>query len=240
MDDVAGPAAEDRMELVFTGDGETGRAAVLETLETVPVVPAPRTLADVSGQRRHVADLRRRDTLGRLGEHGIAIAHNGRTRHGIEGHQAADRQAACRRRPDLVEPFDRLQADEHVWRNQPLLHHPEQVAAAASDRDRSAGAVRLGDEGHRVRDVAWPGVGESLHARSPLPARAATIFSRVIGRSFMRTPIALNTALATAAGDGTLLDSPMLLAPKGPSPSSDSMKITSISGASRCVATRAP
>ena len=56
----------------------------------------------------------------------------------------------------------------------------------------------------------------------------------------MARPIALNTALATAAGAGTLLDSPMLLAPNGPRPSSDSMKMTSMSGASRWVATRAP
>ena len=50
----------------------------------------------------------------------------------------------------------------------------------------------------------------------PFAASAATILSRVIGRSFMRTPMALKTALATAAGAGTLLASPMLFAPNGP------------------------
>ena len=56
----------------------------------------------------------------------------------------------------------------------------------------------------------------------------------------MRRPIALKIALPTAAGAGSLLASPMLFAPNGPRPSSDSMKMTSISGASRCVRTRAP
>ena len=74
MDDVARAAAEDRVELVFAGEREAGVAAVLEARETVAEVPAPRPLADVAGERPDVADLRRRDALGRFGEHRVLRA----------------------------------------------------------------------------------------------------------------------------------------------------------------------
>ena len=90
---------------------------------------------------------------------------------------------------------------------------PEQIAAAAGERRRCGRSLlRLLDERHaRAARSRGVGVGEGFHAQ-----RLPEILSRVIGRSFMRRPMALKIALATAAGAGTLLDSPMLFAPNGP------------------------
>src|SRR5262249_44854134 len=119
--------------------------------------------------------------------------------------------------------------------------HPEQIAAATGDGHAATGVAALANQGDGLREIPRARVGKGFHDRAPVRAvSAATSLSRVIGRSFIRTPVAFATALATAAGAGTLLDSPMLFAPNGPNPSSDSMKITSISGASRCVEIRAP
>src|SRR5713226_717763 len=71
----------------------------------------------------------------------------------------------------------------------------------------------------------------------PPPAR---ILSRVIGRLLIRVPVALKIALAIAATDGMIGGSPSVFAPNGPYASSVSTKITSMSGASRWVATLAP
>ncbi len=144
----------------------------------------------------------------------------------VERDQPADGHAASLRR-HLVQAANGLEAHDEVGRDEALFHHPEQVAAAAGNRGGAAGLACVADERQRVCQIARVGVGEGFHARAP------RILSRVIGRSFMRVPVALKIAFATAAGAGSLLASPMLFAPNGPSPSSDSMKTTSISGASR-------
>ncbi len=84
---------------------------------------------------------------------------------------------------------------------------PQQIAAAARDGSVLAAGLRLLNQSERVRKIPRVGVGEGFHASAPM------ILSLVIGRSFMRLPIALKTALPTAATAGTLLDSPMLFAP---------------------------
>jgi acyl transferase domain-containing protein len=217
MHDVARPAAEDRVEGVLARDRITSRSAVLEALEAVPVVPAPGTLADVTGQRRGVADLRRRYALGRLGEHRILTPDLSVAAERIERHEPADRHTTAGRGLHLIEPLDGLQADEDIRCDEPVLHHPEQIAAATGKGDALLVLTRPRDDGNGVRGIARVDVGEGFHARTSFACdSAATILSRVIGRSFIRTPIALATALATAAGAGTLLDSPMLFAPNGP------------------------
>ena len=115
---------------------------------------------------------------------------------------------------DLIESFDRFQIDQNVGRDEPLLHH------ARADRCRRRRATPCGPP------AAPAGQASRRAARSRALAlvkvfmrsrpQRATILSRVIGRSFMRRPIALKIALATAADAGTLLDSPMLFAPNGP------------------------
>src|SRR5207244_7306507 len=145
----------------------------------------------------------------------------------------ADIHAAIHRL-HLIEPTDGLEVHEYIRRYDPLFDQTEQVASTADNRCRSTLLLRLLEEGDRVLEITSIGIGKSFHASAP------RILSRVIGRSFIRRPIALKIALATAATAGTLLDSPMLFAPSGPFPSSLSMKMTSISGASRCVSSRAP
>ena len=210
MDDVTGPAAEDRVELVLSGDGVADAAAVLQTVEAVPVIPAPRPLQHVAGNRRDVADLRRRDAFRRLREHAIPLPDDGMTADRIDRRCTADREAAALR-GDLIEPLDPSQADNHVWRDQAILHHAEHVAAAAGHSDGLSRPVRLLHRGDGALHISRARVPERFHVRAP-----DRILSRVIGRSLMRRPSALNTALPTAATAGTLLDSPMLFAPYGP------------------------
>src|SRR4029450_13791157 len=73
MDDIAGAAAEDRVELVLAGEREALIPAVLVALEAVPEVPTPRTLTHVAGDRADVANLRRRRAAGGLGEDGVSL-----------------------------------------------------------------------------------------------------------------------------------------------------------------------
>src|SRR5499427_3085913 len=145
----------------------------------------------------------------------------------IERYQAADRHAAGAARRHLIKTFDRLEIDEHVRRHDPLFHERKQVASAADEGAVFAVFVRLLHQRDGLLEITGISIGKCFHASTP------RILSRVIGRSFIRRPIALKTALATAATAGTLLDSPMLFAPYGPYPSSLSMNITSISGTSR-------
>ena len=73
--------------------------------------------------------------------------------------------------------------------------------------DRGEGGEGLGGPRNGLPQVPSIYVGKCLHASAP------RILSRVIGKSFMRRPIALLTALAIAAGDKALPDSPTLFAP---------------------------
>ena len=69
MDDVTGTAAEDRVELILAREREAPVPTGLVARKPVPVVPAPRPLAQVAGQCPDVADLRRGHTLGRVGQY---------------------------------------------------------------------------------------------------------------------------------------------------------------------------
>ncbi len=104
MHDEAGSAAEDRVELVLAGDREALIAAGFVARETVAEIPAPRALADVAGQRADVADLRRRDALGRFGQHRVLRSNQRVAAERIERDQAADvsRRSAVGVPPDPV------------------------------------------------------------------------------------------------------------------------------------------
>ena len=127
----------------------------------------------------------------------------------VERHQPAKRQAARRRRR-LVEIPDRREPHDEVGCDDPILHHAEQIAAAAGKGDGAAAAPCVAGERDGLLEVAGVGVRQSFHASAP------RILSRVIGRSFMRRPIALEIAFATAAGPRMIPDSPTVLAPNGP------------------------
>src|SRR5689334_21076644 len=99
MDDVAGAAAEDGVELVFTLRRETPVAALLVADELlVAEVPAARTLVDVAADGSLISDLRRADfdLLGRDGR--IQAADLGVLRDVDHSHRGPDPQAAVRMR----------------------------------------------------------------------------------------------------------------------------------------------
>ena len=146
----------------------------------------------------------------------------------VERHHAADRDAVAVG-ADAVEPFGRPQTHEHVGLNNPLLHKRQQIAASTRERRGAAGSVRLLCEFYRVFRILRGYVRKGLHANTP------STRSRVIGKSFTRFPIALNTALAIAPGARTMPDSPRLLA-RRPRTRRHARRTTR-SGASRCVGT---
>ena len=77
VDDVAGPAAEDRVESVLAHDRKARLAAILQARKPIAEIPAPRTLADVAGQRSDVANLRRGHVFGCFGQHRVLTSNNG-------------------------------------------------------------------------------------------------------------------------------------------------------------------
>ena len=206
MHNVAWSTAEDRMELILAAEGEAGISAVLVTRKAVSKIPAPRTLADVACQRSNISYLRCRDSFCRFRQYGELPANHIIPAQCVERDQPADIHAAVRR-PDLIETFDRFQVHENIGVDDTLFDEREQVATTANERCGASFLSRLLDESRGVLEITSVGIGKSFHASAP------RILSRVIGRSFMRRPIALKIALATAATAGTLLDSPMLLAP---------------------------
>src|SRR6185436_11323541 len=167
-----------------------------------------RPRAEIAADRRHVADLRRRHRLDRLGERRILL-HDG----GIL-HERGQRDAGADAETgpgglDLVEAADRLQVDEHVGFDDAVLHQVEE-RRAAGERER-AGAEGLDGLFLGLRAL----VGEGFHGGSPyFFARAERTRRGVNGRSPTRTPTALVTALAIAAAPGMYGGSPMPMTPR--------------------------
>src|SRR6185295_11356866 len=109
---------------------------------------------------------------------------------------------------------DEPEIHQNIGRYDSLLDHAEEVAAAAVESGHFAFASGLLGQHHGVFRIAGICAGKGFHTRSPETAPRMRL--RVIGRSFMRRPIALKIALPTAATAGTLLDSPMLFDPNAP------------------------
>src|SRR5437016_8318763 len=97
MDDVARSAAEDGVEFVFAGHRKAGVAAVFQTRKSVAKIPAPRPLADISGERAGVADLRCANDFGRFPQHGVLFAYERMVAERVERDQSADFHAAALR-----------------------------------------------------------------------------------------------------------------------------------------------
>ena len=106
---------------------------------------------------------------------------------------------------DRVEAADRLEIDEDVRLGEIILDHPQEIAPA-SHRCRAVGR----EVGNRIVEARRVDVGQPLHAS------ASRIRSRVNGNSLIRRPVALNTALPTAATTGITAGSPTFFAPYGP------------------------
>ncbi len=146
MDNVARPAAEDRMELILSVGRKTGVPAVLEAGKIIPEIPAPRALADIARQRADVPDLRRRDAAGRFRQNAVLLTDDRVLAERVKRDQPADVQpAGCLRH--AIETFDGLQVDDHVGCDDALLREPEQVAAASR---RTTPPARRGGPVRRV------------------------------------------------------------------------------------------
>src|SRR5580700_7615368 len=110
----------------------------------------------------------------------------------IECDETADVYAGRRRR-HLIHSLDRFQVNQHVRLNNKFFHHSQKIAAAADQRRRQSIFSRLLREGNCLLQSLRVLVGEGFHAVAP------RILSRVIGKSLMRRPMELKTALPTAA-----------------------------------------
>src|SRR5215472_2739832 len=130
MNDVAGAAAEDGVELIFARDGEALVAARLVAREAVAKIPAPGTLADVAGERAEVADLGRGDGFSGLGEDGVIAADAWVAAEGVQGDLAADVETAARSRPSLILAFQGAEIDQDVGTRDAVLDEAEGVRAA--------------------------------------------------------------------------------------------------------------
>src|SRR5204863_2052198 len=96
MHDVARTAAEDRVELILAGEREALIAAGLVARKSVAVVPAPRPLADIAGDRSDVANLRRRHAARRFGQHRVIATDDLIPAERVQCDLSADRHAAAR------------------------------------------------------------------------------------------------------------------------------------------------
>ena len=184
MDDVARPAAEDGVELVLTCEREALVAPVLVARERVPVVPAPRPLRHVAGNRADVADLRCRDAGRRLRENRIVLADDVVPAQGIQCDLTTDGHTRRRLR-HLVQIRHRLEIDDDVGLDNAVLHQLKHVGAATCEDGVLPRGARLLGAASRVLRRSGVRVRKSLHASAP------RILSRVMGRSLMRRPIAL-------------------------------------------------
>src|ERR1700681_4520888 len=120
----------------------------------------------------------------------------------VESDKTADVYTACCS-CHLVESFDRLQVNKHIRLDNKFFHEAEQIAATADKRRCLCILTRLLRERNCLLQSPRVRVGEGFHASAP------KILSRVIGKSFMRRPIALKMALPTPATAWTIPASPM-------------------------------
>src|ERR1700719_3064802 len=95
MHDEAGAAAEDRVKFVFAVEAEALLAAVLEAREAIAVIPAPRALGHVAGQRSGVADLRCAYLPCGLGKHCVLAVNERMLAQRVERDQPADLDLAA-------------------------------------------------------------------------------------------------------------------------------------------------
>ena len=209
MDNVAWPPSENGVKLVLTRGRETLITPCLVAVKPPAVVPAPRPLRHVAGQGADVANLRRGHRTGRLRQHGKLVSNQLVPTESVECDQSTDPNTAPGRL-NLVVPNHRLEAHHQVRFLDPLFDHAQQIASSAGVRRSGAGRAGHSRQGHRLTQRARVRVAQRLHVN------ASMILSRVIGRSFIRRPIALKMAFPTAAGASTIPDSPTYLAPNGP------------------------
>ena len=128
MNDVAGPVAEDRVELVLPFHREAARAALLQAVELfITEIPAARPLHDVAANSSDIADLRRANAFGGGHQCREQLARRCMLGEVDDLGGRADAQSTISGRDRLIETFDRHDA---IRRNDVVLHEAEEVHAA--------------------------------------------------------------------------------------------------------------
>src|SRR5215831_19473496 len=149
-----------------------------------------------------------------------------------QGDQAADQgfRRGHRHRTGLEHG---TQIDNDVGLVSPVFDLLQHIRTAAGEGERPATCGCCTGRCHGVGYGTRIDIGQGFHPIAP------KILSRVMGSDVMRLPVALKMAFATAAGARMMPDSPTVFAPKGPYPSSTSIKCTSMWGTSTWVRCRA-
>src|SRR5436305_1669462 len=194
------------MILVLAILGEALVASFAPTVELlVAEIPAARTLEQVAAYSGHVADVRRGRVQRGIGENFVALpdyrmlGDRGQSHHGPEAQPSGLFL-------HIVEVGDGTDVDQARWRVQAFFQAIHQVDAAGFGQ---ALVVELPDG---VIDGAGIGPFKTGdHATPPCFTLPSAVRTRagVIRSSYIRTPVALYTALATAAAPGIFAGSPI-------------------------------
>src|ERR1017187_10643357 len=213
-DEVGGSAAETGVGLITAIGAHAPAVFHGEEAEALAVGPAGGALAEIAADGPHVADLRAGDGRGGIGERlggGFDVGVAGEFIHGDEG---ADAYAGAGLL-DAFELLDVLDVDDALGRVKVLLHEAEEIGAAG----QHVGFSPLGGEQRDgLLDGRGIGVCEGLH-QAFLPSSALSTCIGVMGMLGTRTPMALATALPTAAQ--------MPMAGGSPSPMTPRLSLTS-------------
>ena len=206
MHDGADFVIEDRVILVLAILGEALVASLAAAVELlVAEIPAAGTLQQVAADRGHIADVRRGRVQCGIGENLITLADyrmlgdRGQSHHGPEAQPSGLFL-------HVVEIGDGTDVDQASWGVQAFFQAIHQVDTAGFGQTL---IVELPDG---IIDGAGIGPFKTgNHAIPPCFTLPSAVRTRagVIGSSYIRTPVALYTALATAAAPGIFAGSPI-------------------------------
>ena len=158
-------AAQDRVIAAVAQGGEADVTALLETrVQGRPVVPAARPLAQVAADRSDVADLRRADAPGRLGDGREIAAHPAVLRHGGQGRERAETQGAVRVEAHVLQLANRLEVDQRLGPGDAVLQLAEQVDSAG---ERQGARSLAGQDLGGVPERRGLDDGEATHGLRP-------------------------------------------------------------------------
>src|SRR5690242_10850240 len=206
MHDRAYFVIEDSVILVLTLLREALVASLAPAMEVlVAEIPAARTLQQVAANSGHIADVRRGRVQCGIGQNLVALADYRMLRDRGQRHHRPKAQPSGLFL-HVVEVRNRTDVDQARWRIQAFFQAIHQVDAAGFGQ---AFVVELPDGIIDRAGIRPFKTGD--HATPPCFTLPSAVRTRagVIGSSYIRTPVALYTALATAAAPGIFAGSPI-------------------------------